>query len=413
MKARISIQSPLPQVPPSEDPSQATVPVSNEIPHSRILSEVPSRDEGVALKNQISRFGEFALSIQGRQQAELIRLNARKYIEEIPFREGGNLRLSFPGLWRALRDEEDLNKHSFRVGVVYPEHVIHRNIFYFGDRRASRVVVSLTGAPITAGYLVPFFKKMQAKITDSSTAFLLLPSCSAYEAETVLYHLGRLNPRLQSIGFFTHSGGSLTLHQMQMDGCLPEVSRTFCALGWVYRHDFQTFAPEEYRPEPVKDYRLYKKQYGSEWNWHIKRGICTIGKYYFPDVLWNDSEMRAFIMQEFIDGIRLRRVTGGLGELKDWQDGNGSYARQVTALARHSGMRFLIFAGTEDGAVSEKHSREALARLSGKSLSSIPRESSWESGNLKWIPLVGASHLPMLERSDEMADAYVDFLKKE
>jgi pimeloyl-ACP methyl ester carboxylesterase len=140
--------------------------------------------------------------------------------------------------------------------------------------------------------------------------------------------------------------------------------------------------------------------------------LYSIGRYYFPEALWGDPATREILMSVFIDATRLRRVSGGLGELQNWQKARGSYVRQVTHLAHKPGMKFLIFAGTDDGAVSEKHSREALAKLSGVPLSVIPRDEPWQNENLGWYPLVGAKHLPMLERSDEMAKGYAAFLRK-
>lgn len=395
-------------IPAASEPQSSAI-IAGGAPPPALPTSV-SPNHGVALQNATTRFGE--APITAHLSAETLRRNVAEYVREIPHNVGGNLRQNFPGLWRALRGEEDLNKRYWRVQLGCREQAMHRNVFYFGDRQAARVIVSLTGAPITAGYLVPFFKRLEAELNDPGTAFLLLPSCATKEAKIVLYHLARLNRRLESVDFFTHSGGSLTLHQIQKDGYLPEISRTFCALGWVHRYDFQTLSPTDYVPEPVENFRLHKKQYGAEWNWNVKRGLCMIGRYYFPKVLWNDPETREVLIRDFIDPTRLRRVTEGLSELQAWQSQRGSYARQITQLAHRPGMRFLIFAGTKDDAVSERHSREALARLSGVPLSAIPQNEPWRRGNLNWHPLVGAKHLPMFERRDEMVQAYAAFLKK-
>jgi pimeloyl-ACP methyl ester carboxylesterase len=343
-----------------------------------------------------------------------LRRQFRDYIDAIPYDIRGNLREAHPRLCRALAREPDLNRHCFRVGVTEPGDAIHHHIFYRGSPQASRVVVSLTGTPITAGYLVPFFERVAHGLDDPDTAFLLLPSCSAFEAELVLYHLQRLNESIQRIDFFTHSGGSITLHQIQQDGYLPEQSASFTALGWVYRYDYETHDPNTLRRNRLKPPQLVKFPATTS-DVHpntVKRVICSVGQYYFPDFIWQHRPTRNHLISTFIDGTRLRRTMGGLMDLQLLKEQNFSYVRQVTALARRPGMQFLIFAGTDDDIVSEKHSRMALARLSGVAIRDIPSNKKWQNGAFAWHPIVGGKHLPMFEHTDEMVQAYVRFLRE-
>lgn len=374
--------------------------------------KLPSQDVGGSLQRATALFR----ALPPRDDVTAMRRQFRDYVDTIPYDVKGNLKEAHPPLYRALSREADLNRCHWRVGLSDKKEAIHNHIFYLGQPQASRIIVSLTGAPITAGYLVPFFERVARELGDPNTAFVLLPSCAELEAEFVLYHLQRLNKNIEKFDFFTHSGGSLTLHKIQRDGYLPENTTSFCALGWVYRHDYETRDPASYRPNKIKIPEFVRPQslenQGLIHPMQVKKMICSIGQYYFPDFIWSHRPTRDHLIRTFVDGVYLRRILSGLSELQDFKQESLSYARQVTALARQPGMQFLIFAGTDDDVVSEKHSRAALAKLSGVTTGSIPRDEPWQSGPLSWHPIVGGKHLPMFERTDEMVKVYVKFLSK-
>lgn len=349
-------------------------------------------------------------------QTSVLRERFWEYFSKIPT-DRGDLASSHPKLYKAIKKTEQQPSRPFGF---YDESVdaLSDNIFYLGAPDASRVIVSLTGAPLSTGYLVPFFQKVADTLSDRDTAFLILPYCHELEAPYVLWHLQRIGLNLKNIGFFTHSGGSLTLHQLQKDGYFPRMTSSFAALAWVYRHDYDTLAPEDYKKQefPLPE-TFTAPETGEDFIKHGGLGlfplreIFQIGNYYFPDFIWQDYDQRQMLWNAIIQKMPLRRTIKGLDALAYWKTKKSSFVPQVRALARRKDLRILAFSGSDDDIVSATHARKILARLSGINIGDIPQEEPWQKGSLEWHPIIGGKHIPIFEHSDKMAIKYAEFLQ--
>jgi hypothetical protein len=309
-----------------------------------------------------------------------------QYVGEIPDAPS-NLTEAHPALKTAL------------AGIKFDQ-----NAWYLGSPNASRVIVVLTGAPVDANYLVPFFERVKTRLNDSGTAFLLLPSAEPRKIAKAVDALKSVQP-IDRIGFFTHSGGSITVHRMQNMGLLPPETESFAAEAWVEGGTYQPRPDASYEPEKLgwepsdlpqnRGIAGYKKQ------------LAALSRYYFPEDLWNDPECRAALLQ-VIDKMRFVGMGPLFSELF-YMAFHGRSDKALVAL-QNSDIKILAFSGLDEQVVMPMHSEQAFATAIGKTVSAIPDAEFWTDGENVWAPLPNTRHMPMFEMADEMAGIYADFL---
>jgi hypothetical protein len=281
-----------------------------------------------------------------------------------------------------------------------------KNARYLGSPTATRVIVAIPGAPVDANYLVPFFERVQDKLNDSSTAFLLLPSAEPRKIAKAIDAL-KSTQAVAHIGFFTHSGGSITVHRMQNMGLLPEETESFAAEAWVEGGSYQPRPDAAYKPEKLD----WEPSPALPQNRGIatssKKQLAALSRYYFPEDLWNDPECRTAMLQ-VLDKMRIIGVGPLLSELL-YMTFHKRSDKALVAL-QNSDIKILAFSGLDEQVVMPMHSEQAFATAIGKTISAIPDAEYWTDGENIWAPLPNTRHMPMFEMADEMADIYADFL---
>lgn len=279
-----------------------------------------------------------------------------------------------------------------------------KNTWYLGSPTAKRVIVVIPGAPVDANYLVPFCERVQDRLNDPDTAFLLLPSAEPRQIAKAIDAVKSVQT-VDHIGFFTHSGGSITVHRMQNMGLLPEETESFAAEAWVEGGSYQPRPDAAYEPE-----KLDWEPSHSSWNKGIigpKKQLGALSRYYFPEDLWNDPECRAAMLQ-VLDKMRFV----GMGPLFSELFYMTLHKRSDKALTslQNSDIKILAFSGLDEQVVMPSHSEQAFATAIGTTPSAIPDGEYWTDGKNVWAPLKNTRHMPMFEMADEMADIYAAFL---